>query len=277
MHFFRTRAYVPAKPFWGALTAKLTPQFQLIEYEKIGNFLKKVMRFGYLYISDGDEVFIPQYTEEGLKFGNLSQIGFEKRFISSLASATIESSSFTAEEGMLHEVEFINPYTINDGKPVFLRGLLWVSESSEGGLSVVVEGDNFSIAYNNVQVNFSELIHTLQVGGERKYGFGQLKLKNLEKIDGDDLKDLRFIGKWKEDRNGIKLELEEGDPVWSHVKHASDLKIKGSIEPIVGRDWNSKGVGRKLSTYGLCWAPGSILIEDKTFKITQDFGLWEEE
>jgi len=275
MHLFRTRAYVPAKRFWGALTAKLTPQLQLTEYVKVGNFLKETMRFGYLYLSDGNEVFVPHYTEEGLKFGNLPQIDFEKKFISCLASTAVESCSFTADEGMLHEVEFISPHTINGGNPVFCKGLLWVSEFSKEGLSIVLEDDGFFIKHNNVGVKLSELMDIIQLGGEKKYGFGQLKLETLEEIDSDDLEGLGFTGQWKEDENEVELRLDNGKPIWSHAKQAPDLKIKGNVEPLVGRDWSEKGAGRELKPYGLCWIPGSILMEGKAFKITQDFGLWK--
>jgi len=277
MHLFRTRPYVLAKPFWGALTAKLTRQLGLTDYEKIGEFLKKAMRFGYFYPSVEDKVFIPCYTEEGLKFGDLAQIDFEKRFLSSFASTSIESDSLTAEEGMLHEVEFLSPYTMG-GKPVFLKGLLWVSDFSEEKLSIDFEDDDFLISHDGIQIKFSELVDTLQVGGERKYGFGLLKLDNKKGINKVDtpknLKDLGFNGTWEYDGEDIILELKKNEALWSHA-YNSDLKIKGSLEPIVGRDWSDRGAGRKLSSYGLCWAPGSVLIEEATFKITQDFGLWE--
>lgn len=275
MHLFRTRAYLPAKPFWGALTAKLTPQLQLTDYEKVGSFLRIVMRFGYFYLSDGSEIFLPQYTEEGLKYGSLSQIVFEKRFISSMASTPIESFSLTAEEGMLHEVEFVNPYTIDDGKPVFLKGLLWVSEFSEEGLSVELKDDSFSVKYKDIEVKFTELLDILQVGGERKYGFGKLKLKKIENVNEKNLRYLGFPGKWKQNGNEINLEFKKGESIWSHAKHTPDLRIKGNIEPIVSRDWSNKGAGKELKLHGLYWSPGSILTEDKSFKISKDFGLWE--
>ena len=274
MHLFRTRPYLPAKPIWGALTAKLTRKLALSDYEKVGDFLKKAMRFGYFYISNGNEIFLPRYTKEGLKFGNLMQTDFEKRFMSSMASTAIESDSFTAEEGMLHEIEFVSPYTIKDGHPVFLKGLLWICEFSEGGLSIRLENNDFSIVYNNIQVKLFELIDILQVGGERKYGFGLLKLKELRKVNSKDLKDFGFPGAWEEDAGAIKITLSTEQYIWSHAKHASDLKIKGNIEPVVGRDWDSKGAGRKLSSHGLYWSPGSILLRDETFQI-KDFGLWE--
>jgi len=279
MHLFRTRAYVPAKPFWGALTAKLTQNLKSSNYREVGEFLKKVMRFGYLYLSDGNDVFIPKYTQEGLKFGNLSQIEFEKRFISSLASTSIEPYSFTAEEGMLHEVEFISPYEIHkeneEPKPVFLKGLLWISEGSEEEMKVQINENDFSITDGKNDVKFSDLANTLQIGGERKYGFGQLKLEKLIEVNDQDLDHLGFKGKWKEDKDEIRLELKRDEFIWSHAEYDSGLKIKGSIEAVVGRDWSDRGAGRELRSHGLCWVPGSVLMEDKTFKITEEFGLWK--
>ena len=78
MHFSRTRAYVPAKTFWGALTAQLTRYLRRSDYIEIGENLKRVVRFGYFYLSkkssNGEEkVFIPNYTNEGLRFGDMPQ------------------------------------------------------------------------------------------------------------------------------------------------------------------------------------------------------------
>lgn len=283
MHLFRTRTYVPARPLWGALTAKLTRSFESDKYREIGEFLRKVMKFGYLYIYDDEEnvIFTPKYTDGGLKFGNLtekelSQIEFEKRFVGSFASTSIEPHSLTVEEGMLHEVEFISPYEIHkegdEPKPVFFRGLLWVSEKSEEKLTIQVNENDFLITDGKKDLKFSNL-DTLQVSGERKYGFGQLKLVKLEKINDNDLVPLGFKGKWVEDGDEIKLELKNDDFIWSHVKYDPDLKIKGGLEPIVGRDWSCRGAGKKLTNYGLCWIPGSVLTEDAVFRIA-DFGIW---
>jgi len=279
MHLFRTRAYVPAKSFWGALTAKLTRSLKSSNYKEVGEFLKNSMRLGYFYIFDGSKLLVPGYTDEGLKFGDLLQIEFEKRFINTLASTSIDPYSFTAEEGMLHEVEFISPYEIHKDnesqKPVFLKGLLWISEKSKEKLVVQISRDDFSIINDQTEVMFSDLAEMLQIGGERKYGFGQLKLEELKEVNDQNLAHLGFKGIWKETEDEIKLELKKGDFIWSHVKYSPGLKIKGSVEPVVGRDWSEKGAGRTLESYGLCWAPGSILIENKTFKITEDFGLWK--
>ncbi len=272
MHLSRTRAYVPAKPLWGALTARLTRERELLDYVEVGNFLKEIMRFGYFYIFDGENLYMPKYTDEGLKFGNLLKFEFEKKFISSMASASIEPYSLTAEEGMLHQVEFINPHVINDeGKitPVFLRGLIWISE--KGKFSVELSEDDFFIE----GVKFSDLANTLQIGGEKKYGFGRLKLEELVKVGDRNLNQLRFEGEWREEEGELVLKMRKDSCVWSHVRCNTNLKMKGEIEPVVGRDWGKRGPGREVKNHGLCWLPGSVLLEDSDFRITGDSGLWE--
>ncbi|NLT94281.1 MAG: hypothetical protein GXW85_01915 [Clostridia bacterium] len=255
-----------------------------MEYKKVGEFLKTAMRFGYFYlwVKKNDSVLIPRYTDEGLKFGSLKdeeilQNEFAKKYITSQASAAIEANSFTAEEGMLHEVEFISPYTLDEGKPVFFRGLLWVAEISDDNLSIAdLQEDDFIIRYSNKSIKFSELAKNLQVGGERKYGFGLLKMEGKPKKEGsNDFISLGYNGTWKEKNGEVYISIREKDPIWSHVKNTSDLKIKGEVELFIGRDWSDKGAGRELNVCGLCWSPGSILLEEKSFKITRDFGLWE--
>lgn len=274
MHLFRTRPYVPSRVIWGALTSKITPILGINNYQKLGTFLKKSMRFGYLYPCVEDKFFLPKYTEKGLMFGSLSQSEFDKKFVSSMASASIDSDSMSAEEGMLHEIEFINPYTIDEGKPVFLKGLLWIREFSEDMLSTTIESDNFFIRYDDIKIDFKNQPIDFQVGGERKYGFGLIKLKEIKKIINSNLEP--FAGEWDGKNIDIHLSLKKGDPIFSHLKF-DNINMKGNIEPLVGRDWDTdsnKGSGRKLRTLGLCWSPGSILNEVKTFKVNE-FDLWE--
>ncbi len=274
MHLFRTRPYVPSRVIWGALTSKVTPILGINDYQKVGTFLKKAMRFGYLYPCVEDKFFFPKYTEKCLMFGSLSQNEFDKKFVSSMASASIDSDSMSAEEGMLHEVEFINPYTIDEGKPVFLKGLVWIRKIAENKLSITTQSNNFSINHNGVDIDFMNKPVELQIGGERKYGFGLMELKEIKEINNNKLE--LFAGEWFEKNDEINLSLTEGDAIFSHLKF-DNINIKGNIEPLVGRDWDTvsnKGSGRKLSNLGLCWSPGSILNERKIFKVNE-LGLWE--
>lgn len=266
MHFFRTRPYVPGKLIWGALTAKLTPAIGTSDYEQVGNCLRESFRFGYLFPSDGREIYIPKYTDEGCKFGDLTQYEFEKKLISSTASAAIEPYSLSAEEGMLHEVEFISPYTIDDGEPVYFKGLFWIRNSQDNQFKIIKENGKLYIQCNGVEAD----IKNFQVGGERKYGFGLLKL-----IEIDDRNLDSFSGKWDEENGEVILTVNNNGAIWSHLRYSEHLDMKGNIEPLVGRNWEIvKGAGRKLESLGLFWSPGSILCQEKAVKV-DEFGLWE--
>lgn len=272
MHFFRTRPYVPGKLLWGALTAKLTQVLGINDYQKIGDFLKKAMRLGYLYPCDAGNLYFPKYTENGLMFNSLSLNGFEKKFISSTASAAIEAESLTAEEGMLHEVEFISPYTIDNGSPVYLKGFVWIKDFSEIGIDLSKNDDSFKITHNGKTVDLNkEVFNRLQIGGERKYGFGLVELKEFKQIT--DKKFDGFPGSWDEKEGEVLIAINSGDPIWAHALCSNNLNIKGNVEPVVGREWDkTMGCGRKISEGEFCWIPGSILLSDAELFI-DEFGI----
>lgn len=279
MHFFRTRPYVPGRPIWGAMTARLTRMLGLSNYRKVGNFLSKACQLGYLYICTDEQIFLPRYTEAGLTFGSLPQIEFEKKFISSMASTAIESESLTAEEGMLHEVEFISPYVIDDEPkfdPVFLRGLVWIKEFAEDEFEMVKRDDTFFVKYEDREIELKDLAGQLQIGGERKYGFGLVKLVDFREIRGKGLG--CFPGEWEVCNGNVCVTLEKDSAIWSHLKYSESIEIKGNIEALVGRDWGRKGAGQKLTSFGgsvnLFWSPGSVINNERTFKI-REFGIWD--
>lgn len=276
MHLYRTRYYVYGKLLWGAVTAKLTKLLES-DYQVVGAFLREAMRFGYFYISAQNEIYLPKYTEEGLKFHTLTISNFEKKFIYSMASTAIEPNSLTAEEGMLYEVEFINPYTLDDSKEVYLKGLIWIKEFNGKGVQLKKTNTNeWLFKFNDKEINFvKEVINRLQIGGERRCGFGVIEHhKECSMIEKDH--DMIFPGRWEEVDGEVFITLQEGDPIWAHALCSSDLKIKGDIEPLVGREWDEsrKGTGRKLTSAGLYWCIGSQVLGQTKFKI-KDYGTWE--
>jgi hypothetical protein len=274
MHFVKTRPYASGKLLWGALTSKLTPLLGIKNYYRVGNFLKKAMRFGYLYPYVNNHLFLPRYTEKGLMFDSLPQNGFEKKLVRSMTSAAIDLYTLSAEEGMLHEIEFVSPYTIDKGEPVFMKGLFWVKEFSENGFSMNRKNNSLLIKYNDVNIDFTEdLANILQIGGERRYGFGLIELSKETFCEIGNRRLDRFSGVWSENVEGVCLTFESNQPIWSHILHSDKICIKGNIEPLVGRDWDvKKGSGRRLNALGLFWSPGSIIKKKMTFKINE-FGL----
>ncbi len=268
----RTRPYVPGKLIWAALTAKLTPLLDINNYQKVAQFLKESICYGYFYLFVDNQLYFPKYTEKDLKFGDLYQNEFEKRFIHSMASTAIQPQTLTAEEGMFHEIEFINPYTIDTGKKIYLKGLLWIKNAIGNEIKMLNEDKSLIFSKGQKVAEFKKGF-CLQVGGEKRCGFGLIELEEIKRISSYDLQ--LFNGKWCEQNGEIIISINTDSPIWAHVKYSNNLKIKGDIELIIGKYWeNAKGAGKLTRIEGLFWVPGSILIEDKKFKIT-DLGFWE--
>ncbi|MGJ8454430.1 RAMP superfamily CRISPR-associated protein [Pseudothermotoga sp. U03pept] len=273
LHLVRTRLYVPARSVWGALTVRLVQCTRTSDYKKAGNFLKLHFRFGYLYLSADEKLYIPQYTTDGLKYGECSRYEFEKKFIFSMTTTAISASSICADEETLHHIEYVNPYTMDGGSPVFLKGLIWV-ESVDGNFHP--EENDFSLEYEGISLRLSKLLEFLQVGGERKYGFGRMKLESskLRLVSESDLASEGFPGSWRAQNGLVLVEIHRGESVWAHVEYDPNLKMNGEIEVYTGRDWDAKkGAGRNIASYGISWLPGSVMETDTTFELKAS-GVW---
>ncbi|MHA1149193.1 MAG: RAMP superfamily CRISPR-associated protein [Promethearchaeota archaeon] len=277
-NFDPTRLYVPGKVMWGALTATITRYLGSYDYLGVGNFLNTFLKFGYYFPSlikdnGSEEIFYPKYTLEGLKYGKLSEAKFRSRFISSQASTAIDSYSQTSEDEMLHEMEFINSHTIvpddEVSNQVFLKGLLWIKEGQSQGYKVEVKDNYIHFISDGADINIhTDLKNLLQIGGERKYGFGIIDLEKLDKNYSS------FQINWEEKNGQIFLSLEKNSYVWAHVEYHKGLKIKGDIEPLVSKVWGQNGAGLKTEHQNYHWVPGSKIFKKTFFKVWND-GLWK--
>jgi hypothetical protein len=115
----------------------------------------------------------------------------------------------------------------------------------------------------------------IQVGGERTYGFGKVKIKELS--EAKDLfehfdAELSYEPTLKPKKNTFYT--------YAHVltEKTTDLikNVSGDLEPLVGREWcREKGAGRYITHAQICYVPGTqiTLLQPTELKITQD-GLW---
>jgi len=293
----RTRYYIPAKNVWGALTSSIAKSimdnYSSRVYQIIGKSLNENIRFSYFYPVEYkkanekiqvQQVFVPHYKEDGLKFGicrdkeAISLEEFERIFISSFVSTAIDKTSKSAEEGSLHEIEFIRDGIKCDTevKPTVFAGYLFVRDEP---LKIKVEAKDVEISFtDSIEVNGVKL-NEIWVGGERNYGFGRVKIIELSQEDSKDgIIDLF--------NSGIKIDITREQPMilceekritaLSHVNTENlDIKlIRGDVEPLIGREWGEGGPGQKISQVAkICITPGSQFVCDKTLSIG-NFGIW---
>lgn len=257
----RTRPYVTGRVLWGALTMRLTrdaangrgPAADSQEYQSVGIEVHRSLAYTYFYPA----------TKTGMAYQVAwpwpDKSRFRRRFLSSYSGTALSYPQQSAATGMLHEVEFISPRTLDTGESVFLIGY-------------VLEKDGCLLAWK-------EACKRLQLGGERGYGWG-----DVERIEASEhtSKDL-FDGKAKFNGTGeqpvISLLASELSPksLLAHTLTAN-LQASGVVEPLVGREWRSynthnRHAGQHIEFSGVCFAPGSTVNQPLDFVIGE-FGVW---
>jgi hypothetical protein len=262
----KTRYYILAKHVWAALTNLLAKsimeEYDSKIYEDVGNSLKENTRFSYFYIRSGNDLLAPRYDgSEGLKYGSMSVEEFEQRFISSYVSTAIEKTLKSAEEGSLHEVEFIKP--MESGKPVDFEGYFFTKEKK------VHISPSKSIDLEDLKGV------EMRVGGEGSYGFGKVMITDI--VEANTFFDFNVE---LSDQPTLKFDKDRCFQVYAHTYAETPNIIEnilGDLEPLVGREWHKeRGAGQQISRHAeVCYVPGTqIKIKQPVgLKITES-GLW---
>jgi hypothetical protein len=262
----QTRGYVPGKLFWAALTARLTREVGQgadgRAYQEVGKFVQENFRFTYLYPALENENggdYQPYHPWDD---------DFDYLFLDSHTSTALNYENKSAEDAMLHETEFIAPYT-RDKKLVYLKGNLYVRDSlgdrvrnwqpdSPIPLLKVVERNNLA---EKVHHCWQDALNKLQFGGERGYGWGRVQLAvcdEKEIVDNDEVQ--------------ITLPANGRLPAHLQTENLNGLAVTGPIEPLTGWERNNKN-GKsnwRLSPAVICYAPGAAIPKETTFTITQN-------
>ena len=233
-----TRPYITGKTLWGALTARLVRDKKNNNYGEIGKKVDEDLRFTYLYPSTSqDKVDLWPWDKKN---------DFAWRFMGSYVATAVGGD--TAEEGSLHEVEYISPIT-RDGSPVFLVG--------------------YVIEKKGCRLKWKDALSRIQLGGERGYGWGRTELLSEPKPVEE-----CFDYNIDNSETFPMITISKENAIFAHAQ-TNLLKCRGTIEPFVGRETNDKdGFGGKMSHSKICYAPGSKVLEDTTF-IIQSKGIWE--
>jgi len=260
----RCRPYVPARVFWGAITAeisRLTNGESFPDYDKVGDEVALNCRFTYLFPAEklGDKflVWLPKFEKKiGLRWyclenhGNVSDRDFKRRLLDSRPGTAIAHETNSAFEGTLRETECINPWWRDsdrqrEPKAVLLFGYIFLRNVS-------------------FQTQL-EQIGTISIGGDTRYGLGKIRRVGWQTLDSN----FSIFGKQAYlDREYPEI---QSDVVCGHAlaetAQTQGLNIQGAKELLGGWDqgnpWRSE----------LTWAPGSFL-EKPVFWAIDKYGYW---
>lgn len=256
----RTRYYVPARNLWGAVTEALTRRnfaedvlnaARPDDYEAVGDWVKSHCAFGYWFIEEDGQPLSPCYESGKLKYGTYHAADFERRYLGAHVTTALDAATTSAAEGSLHEVEFIAPYT-SDGTRTYIGGYVFLDAEAQ--------------AHLGTKQDWCAWLGTLQVGGERRYGFGQLRLFNFDNAQQNG---------WLLSATRPQRTFQAKESLLAHAL-VSGVSARGEVEPLVGRktEGHSSAFGMKLTSAALCWVPGALLQEETCFEITP-LGIWQ--
>ena len=245
-NLMETREYVPGRTLWGALTARITRDYfggNPHQYDSVGEFFNENFRFGYLWPSlDGEKPYFPWKHDD---FDYLFKFGY--------VGQPIDCETKSTEEGNLHEVEFIGSRT-REGGHVYLIGNLWIREDKllENG-QVLVEADSKS-----KQISLEDVFNTIQLGGEKGYGWGRVKIEKFEK-DKSDFS--IYNAKVDTSKDEVILEFKKDSYLPFHALATGELegKVSGPIEPFIGYEFRGAW---SLSLPYICYVPGCKILDN---------------
>jgi len=277
-----TRYYVPGRNLWGAITKRVTEYLcekpKADDYKEIGKQVIENFRFSYFYLYDGKTIYLPHYTDKGMKYGNITKAEFEHRFIGCIVSTGIEDETRTAKDKSLHEIEFINSRFRDENgdiKPVMIAGCIWIKKNTkievkrnkeEKEETYLFKIEPIGIFIDNFNI-FSELI----LGGESKYGFGHILLDSINRVEFSNLAPF----KWGDIPE--KIEIKQEEPLVAHLKYNRNMKFEGDIELLTGRGYvdpkklenndnteASDKIGEILSKLQYYFSPGTVLTTNNS-------------
>lgn len=262
----RTRCYVPGKNLWGAVTASMTPRLHpnptASNYRDVGESIREQIVFSYFYLSDGTQLFAPDYAEAGLVWGNLTNRAFRTQFIGSRVSTAIGEAG-GAEDASLHEIEFVRHRIGSPGessRKVLLMGAVWIREDA-------------SSTHQGLHLEDILRDADLLLGGERNYGFGRLRL-----VPGDEVFKVGARDWWSEDPEA-PVTVDGSHPLIGHALYRQDRMFRGEIEIVAGREYRRndagtgfEGPGIQITNAGYWFTPGSRLGGGETVARLDSWG-----
>jgi hypothetical protein len=246
----RARPYVTGKALWGALTARITRDNAEWgnDYVAVGERVNRELALSYFYptVEGEKEITIWPWDKK-------TDDKFAWRYLNTYAATALDYERQSAQDGSLHEVEFIAPRT-RDGAQVYLIGYIF--------------------ALNECALQWRDALPRLQLGGERTYGWGRVAVDSAEQASSS------LFGQWDMALDSDRPILRAAGPARLLAHTLADdpsalSHVAGSIEPLIGRETRQADQhGREIERAQICWTPGSSVNAGAQVSITAN-GVWQ--
>lgn len=244
-----TRPYVPGRALWGALTMRMQRGVRPPSgsYERTGMLVQEQLAFTYLYPSDSAER-VRLWPWGG------DRPEFDYQYLDSYTSTALENGR-TAEEGSLHDTEFLAPVT-REGRPVYLHGAVF--ERISGTALTWVDAAN-----------------AIALGSDRSTGWGRLRPHGQPRPLTEQVAALGLCVDL--DHSRPRVQRRKGAVLLAHAKLGShDASMDGVLEPLAGRETNLRTAETsQMSAAVRAWAPGTAITAESMWFSVEGYGVWD--
>ncbi len=233
-----TRIFIPGWTMWGALTNAYCrmmgehPKENQESFEKITCFYPS---FHPSTGKDNENVLFPVFKGGKLHLGQFSEDKFRAMFVDTFVSTAINPAYRSAKDESLHEINIVLPkakfgYSVNSKEQrLYWIGAVETSADIPDGMKIVV-------------------------GGDVRYGFGEMVLKEKKEIT-----EKKYFDKWL---------FEGADEVilrnYLAVGKLQNTKlVEGKTKVVVKLEESWKDANLRVTEPEMCFAPGSKIKMDK--------------
>ncbi|ADQ41983.1 hypothetical protein Calkr_2558 [Caldicellulosiruptor acetigenus I77R1B] len=220
-------------------------QYLFPQYEE-GNFGFKKYIF-----KDG----ILQNAEDNKKDGFISEDEFKFEFVDTIISTAVEPLSRKAKDESLHEFEFILPMSKknlynrknNEIKQLYWVGLIGFENNALNKINKLIDNSknnsdkqqstnecngNGKKGYQDYKSFLEEVFSTVFIGGDVRYGYGELKLCSCEEVKSD-----AELNHWNINIDNGTARISSDAPLRQYLKFSNKMQIEGEIKLIAEFDF----------------------------------------
>lgn len=199
----QTYIFIPGWTMWGALTKayNMHNKQPLSENQEL---FESITCFYPCFDEKGKDSLFPIYKDGTFHLGGYSENEFRYEFTDTFVSTAILPESRSAKDESLHEIEVLLPKSKIEKKQLYWIGLLGVNPNED---------------FNN----FLKEGLKIWIGGDIRYGFGELELVFKKDVSNDDLK------MWQIDDGAILHKSALNEELKNFLEFSPDLNFQGEL------------------------------------------------
>jgi hypothetical protein len=237
----KTEIFIPGWTMWGALT-KTFNQYSKRELSENQELFETITCFYPSFDKEGGNILFPNYKNGLFYLGNhseeYSEDKFRYEFTDTFVSTAIIPGLRSAKEESLHEIEVLLPQSKKEKEvkeenkkesKKEKKQLYWV-----GILGIKNDLSDF---IKNDLSDFLKKGLNIYIGGDVKYGFGELQLVYDKEIKSEDNNELKNeLKNWNIDEYGC-LTLDDNKNIKQFLKFSPEIKFEGELKLLAEFDF----------------------------------------